>query len=438
MKGEINWFVPPTLLRNLEKVPVDRPVAMLLRHSVRGELPPGEAGNAVPLTEAGWDIARELGATLGRRLKTLQSSPVPRCVQTAQALKDGAKVCANISTTSLLGNPGIYVLDGDSAWRSWETLGHGGVMNHLVSENEALPGMARPDEAARFLVNHMLTLAGEEPGIHVFVTHDALITPTVARLQGTHHGPSDWPWFLEGALFWRSSEGVHVAYRETEHLNTRNRLCELSESDVIEFARREVAATVGLGCAARFFLAGGAFKALITGRPPCDLDFWTPSLRDRNILLEQLQNRGAVRLPSSAFADVFEIGGRIIDVPFKTEPSTLIDRLGRFDIALAAIGVECRPQGNWIALVHERARLSVEQQEVLLLEPLVNWKYALVTLERMRRYAKELGFSVSSDGEASIWKMFYSQPPSVREEMLTRFKTNGMGEYGVEEDLRQA
>ena len=123
-------------------------------------------------------------------------------------------------------------------------------------------------------------------------------------------------------------------------------------------------------------------------------------------------------------------------MPFKTEPSTLIDRLERFDIALSAIGVECRPNGNWVALVHDRALLSVEQQEILLLEPLVNWKYALVTLERMRRYAKELGFSVSSDGEAAIWKIFYSQPSSVREEMLARFETNNMGGYGVEEDLR--
>lgn len=50
--------------------------------------------------------------------------------------------------------------------------------------------------------------------------------------------------------------------------------------DVIEFARREVARTVGLGSGARFFLAGGAFKSLLTGRPPRDLDLWAPSVED--------------------------------------------------------------------------------------------------------------------------------------------------------------
>lgn len=435
MKDEINWVVPPTLLRNLEKIPADRPVAMLLRHSVRGALPIGDAGNAVPLTETGWDIARELGGRLGKRLKTIHSSPVPRCIQTAQALKDGANVCINISTNRLLGGPGIYVLDGDAAWSNWETLGHEGVMKHLVSENDALPGMARPDEAARFLVNHMLSLAGDTPGLHIFVTHDALITPTVARLQRAHHGPSEWPWFLEGALFWWSTEGVHIAYRETECLNARGQLCELNESEVIEFARREIAATVGLGCEARFFLAGGAFKSLLTGRTPRDLDFWPPSPRDRMILLEQLQKRGAVRLPSSAFADVFEIEGRIVDVPLKTEPSNLTDRLDRFDIALSAVGVEYQPSGNCAALIHARALQSVEQREVLLLEPLVNWKYALATLERMRRYAKELGFSVSSEGEAAIWELFFSQPPDVRAGMLARFEKSCVGGYGVAEEV---
>lgn len=53
MNDEIEWVVPPSLVRNLEKVPTDRPVVLLLRHSVRGPLPLGDAGNHVPITEAG-------------------------------------------------------------------------------------------------------------------------------------------------------------------------------------------------------------------------------------------------------------------------------------------------------------------------------------------------------------------------------------------------
>lgn len=214
-----DWEIPTSVLRNLERIPVDLPVALLLRHSVRDEITPGETGNKLPITDAGKDIAFKLGQKLGVRLKSLYSSPLLRCVQTAEALRLGSGVDAHISESRLLGDPGVYVLDGYLAWNNWETLGHEEVMRHLVAEKKALPGMAQPDEAARFLVQSMLSLADGAPGIHVFVTHDVLVTATVARLQVVRHEPADWPLFLEGALFWRSKLGVHVAYRDSAHVD---------------------------------------------------------------------------------------------------------------------------------------------------------------------------------------------------------------------------
>jgi len=118
----------------------------------------------------------------------------------------------------LLGDPGVYVLDGDLAWANWEKLGHEEVMRHIVSESDPLPGMAQSDEAAQLLLGHMLTSAGNASGLHLFITHDSVITATVSRLQGIPHGPSDWPCFLEGALFWRTEKGVLVVYRKAVFL----------------------------------------------------------------------------------------------------------------------------------------------------------------------------------------------------------------------------
>lgn len=99
----------------------------------------------------------------------------------------------------------------DCTWSNWESLGHKVVMKHLVSDDAALPGMARPDEAARLLVQHMFGVARNTPGVHVFVTHDSLITVTVARLQGRYLEERDWPLYLEGACFWTSHNGIHTA-----------------------------------------------------------------------------------------------------------------------------------------------------------------------------------------------------------------------------------
>jgi broad specificity phosphatase PhoE len=431
---EVPWQIPPSVLRLLARAPTDRAVVVLLRHSIRDPLPPGDVGYVLPITEAGHQVALDLGSLLRGRLRTLHTSPLLRCVQTAQALAEGAGADLPVVPSRLLGDPGVFVLDGRRAWANWEQLGHEGVMRHLVTETAALPGMARPDEAARFLVRSMLAEAASRPGVHVFVTHDALVTATAARLLGRPLGRDDWPWYLEGAFFWPVEDGVHAAYRSDEAIHP-GLLCGLAEADVIEFARREIAATVGLDSGARFFLAGGAFKSLLTGRPPRDLDLWAPSEHDRALLLAALRARGARPAGVRPFAEAFEVAGRVLEVPCKTEPDTLSERLARFDIGLSAVGVEHRPDGEWTARVHPLALESVRRREVRLLKPLVNWKYALTTLERVRRYASELDFSVPGDEVDEVWRVFKSQDAELRAGMIERYRRTGAGGFGILEEV---
>jgi hypothetical protein len=185
---------------------------------------------------------------------------------------------------------------------------------------------------------------------------------------------------------------------------------------------------------ARFFLAGGAFKTLLTGRPPRDLDLWAPSAEDRARVVDALEARGARRLAARPFADAFEIAERVVEVPHAVAPSTLDERLARFDIGLSAVGAEHRPGDRWTARVHPLAKVSAERREILLLKPLVNWKYALATLERMRRYAAELGFVVPQAEEEEIWRVFGEQSAEMRAEMLQRFERTALGGFNVAEE----
>lgn len=205
--------IHPFLIKNIEEAPTDLPVVLLLRHAARGEIAPGSTGDELPITEDGHDLARALGALLGGRLMTLHTSPVLRCVQTAKALLEGANRQIDVVESRLLGDPGVFVLDGDLAWTNWESMGHEGVIRHIVSEAYALPGMAQPDDAAWRLVNFMLG-AAPVSGLHVFVTHDILVTATLSRLQRRIYKPSDWPHFLEGAFLWQKHQSLHVAYRD--------------------------------------------------------------------------------------------------------------------------------------------------------------------------------------------------------------------------------
>jgi hypothetical protein len=95
-------------------------------------------------------------------------------------------------------------------------------------------------------------------------------------------------------------------------------------------------------------------------------------------------------------------------------------RLAHFDIALSAIGVSW-DHGEFQALVHPLAQRSVRERRIYLLHPLVNWKYALWTLERARRYAAELFYELPRSEEDAIWSLFRTQSESNRQKMLDRY-----------------
>jgi len=111
-------------MQNLSILPLDKPSVFLVRHAERTEIPPGAPGNDVPLTEAGRQSSLELGRSIGKHLKSVHSSPVLRCMDTAKLLAQGAERSISIQPNQLLGGPGAFVLDGNLAWQNWERFGH--------------------------------------------------------------------------------------------------------------------------------------------------------------------------------------------------------------------------------------------------------------------------------------------------------------------------
>lgn len=210
-------------LRLIQSVPADCPVALLIRHSARDDIPDGGTGMELPINDLGVRLCQELGNQLAGRIRTARSSPVLRCVQTGELLCRSAGAGDKVTMDKRLGAPGVYVLDEEVAWHNWQALGNEGVIEHLVSGGGALPGMADAAEAAIGLVDHLLESAGCEPGLHLFISHDSIVAPTVARVLGQRLCRSRWPEYLDAAAFWRNQEGrVMVAYRESVQIAVCN------------------------------------------------------------------------------------------------------------------------------------------------------------------------------------------------------------------------
>lgn len=204
--------IPLSILEGLKKIPRDRPVTLLLRHAEREALSSENIGYDVPITQSGLTSAHKLGAHLKGRLKTLRTSPLLRCVQTAEWIRRGAEGELEISCDRFLGDPGIFVENPQLAWTNWQTMGNEGVMHHMATSDRALPGMAHPEKAALQLINHMFEVAEKEAGLHVFVTHDVLLSATTARILGAEIS-NPWPKFLEGGFFWHEASVLVAAYR---------------------------------------------------------------------------------------------------------------------------------------------------------------------------------------------------------------------------------
>lgn len=432
-----DFWIPHSMPRILDRIPDKQPVALLLRHSVRGHLPPGEAGYTLPLTAVGVRLAEQFGEMLGPRLRSLYASPLLRCMQTAEALQRGAGVNCQVQADRLLGDPGAYVIDGKRAGALWRDRGHESVMAHLVAGVGPLPGLADPAHAASTLVQSMLGAVASEPGIHVFVTHDSLVTATASRWLGIPIGPEDWPFYLEGAFFWKDDGTWCAAYKDQQTRRETSNLTEFNERGVLEIAARLLWSVGLLGCGARFFLAGGVFKSLLTDQPPKDLDLWAPSPEDREALVEAILQRGTPVEPPGPYTDRFQDGNHVVELQRKTESQTLDDRLGRFDISLSAVGVEhVAGEGIGRVLLSPMAAESARCREVRLLKPLVNWKHVLATISRMREYRSQLGFAIPPEENSYAWSMFTSQDGQMQTSMLERYRLSSHYDQKLEEEAR--
>ncbi len=211
--------IPSSLIEGLDRSPRDRPVVVLLRHSERPPIPKGELGQSLPLTTEGVALASGLGRIFGGRLLGLRSSPIRRCLETGSAIAIGAEGHVQVTPDRLLEGPGSYVAEEKAALDTFLTVGHEAMLMRTMRTRKPLPGFHEPTAAARRLIESMLgcAKAGRQPGFHVFVTHDFLITLTAAMAFDEVLERPDWPRFLEGLFAWEGDTGdVIVRYRGRE------------------------------------------------------------------------------------------------------------------------------------------------------------------------------------------------------------------------------
>ena len=192
-------------------------IYLLLRHAERNHITPEDKdfGAHVGLTERG----RRQAVSLGRVIPAVGdavyfSSPVGRCIETAECIAEGRKLAGYVDLGTANGAPGsatangakVVPLDalGDFFVRNVpayeQTLREGfyeGICKWLeLGEHDAFYPLHERAEQMREM---MLEKASSR--FNVFVTHDAWIVPCLSHFCGFKFEPKCWMNFLTGLAF---------------------------------------------------------------------------------------------------------------------------------------------------------------------------------------------------------------------------------------------
>jgi len=209
---EVLRHLHPELIPSLSLLPTDKPVTLLTRHSIREQPGNGFAGYDIPLTPEGVELAKQWGRNITRPIAGIYSSPVDRCVKTAEAMAQGAGVELPVHTDSTLVEPGSYVQDLPVAGPYFMKLGPlAFAKKHLRNE---VRGVLSPGEGAQRLLEHLRLAQGPDGSISLHVTHDTILASFIYYLRRESELDEEhWPWMMEGAFLWFQDSSVNWIWR---------------------------------------------------------------------------------------------------------------------------------------------------------------------------------------------------------------------------------
>lgn len=205
----MNYDQLTTLLLNL---PETASVAMLMRHAERPPILDGQIGNDLPITPDGIAASRALGALFGSRIASVRTSPIRRCVETGAEIIAGTNAAIPAAIDTMLGGHSAYVREPEEAWTNWMKNSNEHIVQQMIYDAQ-LPGIYTPSDVAPRLARYMLD-ASRTPGVHLFITHDVVLLPTVAHLwKEQFDALTWWPAFLDAAVLTPQQSDIALSYK---------------------------------------------------------------------------------------------------------------------------------------------------------------------------------------------------------------------------------
>ena len=193
----------------LDRIRQGEKAALILRHSERDHIPPGEWGQEAKLNSNGERMAGSFGRLFGKGIHpwTFVSSNVQRCIDTCYFISKGMGnpiKKADVKTTPTLGNPGPFMdTASDQSHFTPENFMDAAV-RYLHSGQGS--GFRPLVDGCRDMTDFAVQSIQKKPAI--LITHDFFIAGLFDYLGLHHPTPDDWVDYLDGVCLF--SDGATV------------------------------------------------------------------------------------------------------------------------------------------------------------------------------------------------------------------------------------
>ncbi len=219
MNEAVLALLPDDFRASLELLPENEAITLLTRHSIREEPDNYNGHYKLPLTQEGRHLASFWGSLQPFESFQLFSSPVGRCVETAERMflgKHQTEAQKNIDILPHLAEPGCFIKDRSTMEQVGRVFIEHGPIQFLES---MLTGsfdehISTKESIAVLLQAFQSTHNQNTRHLNIHVSHDTILAAFVYSLLGKQTlEESDWPRMMEGVYLWFDDEHVHGIWR---------------------------------------------------------------------------------------------------------------------------------------------------------------------------------------------------------------------------------
>lgn len=179
---------------------VNEKISLLLRHADRDDIPQGYFGNEILLNEKGKQNAQSFGEKLAeRKINRIFTSPVGRCVQTAEFITKGYGRSIEVIETTALGAPGLHITDEKIAGGFFLQYGFDEMYKRFMQGKE-IPGIPNIDELNNIITKYIIENSTENETT-IFITHDMLIAFYHFSINKKVYTKDNWINYMTGLTF---------------------------------------------------------------------------------------------------------------------------------------------------------------------------------------------------------------------------------------------